>query len=110
VRFHFRTERLLSPWISLGLGYELLHFETQGGSASLDGYDLDLQTGGDLRTARNWTFGPYLGLRLGTYTHMNTYPSWRRATRQSVDISFQDQAIHAWVTLGVRGTFTVSLK
>lgn len=110
VRFHFRTDRLLSPWIALGLGYELLHFETQGGSASLDGYSLDLQAGGDFRTGRNWTFGPYLGLRIGTYTHMNTYPSWRGALRQNADIPFEDQAIHAWVTLGVRGTFTVSLK
>jgi hypothetical protein len=110
VRFHFRTERLLSPWISLGLGYELLHFETQEGSASLDGYAIDLQAGADLRTGRNWTFGPCMGLRIGTYTHMNTYPSWRGATRQSVDIPFQDQAIHAWVMLGVRGTFTVSRK
>jgi hypothetical protein len=110
LRFHFRTDRGLSPWVSLGLGYELLHFETGGGSASLSGYAVDLQAGGDFRTSSRWTVGPYLGLRIGTYRHTDFYAFWRGASPQSVDISYEDQAVHEWVTIGVRGTFTVSLR
>ena len=110
LRFHFRTDRSLSPWFSLGFGYELLHFETDEGSATFDGYGVDLQAGGDFRVGQKWTVGPYVGLRVGTYTHIFSYPAWRGASRESTDLSYEDLAIHAWVTLGVRGTFTFDLR
>jgi hypothetical protein len=107
VRFHFRTDRAFSPWTSLGFGYEQLHFEIQdGSSASLQGYGIDLQAGGDFRIARHWTIGPYVGLRIGTYTHMTSYASWRGASERTTDIPRENQALHEWLVLGVRGTFS----
>jgi hypothetical protein len=109
VRFHFRTGRLLSPWMALGFGYELLHFDNDQGSATLDGYGIDLREGLDIRAGRNWTYGPYLALHVGTYTHVSSYGAFRGASRESTDISDADRAIHEWVTFGIRGTFTLHL-
>ena len=110
LRLHFLTDRSPSPWFSFGLGYELLHFETNQGSATFHGYGIDLQAGGDFWAGQKWTVGPYMGLRIGAYAHIVSAPSWRGVAQTSTEISFGNQAIHAWVTSGVRGTFTFSRK
>jgi len=61
----------------------------------------------DIRAGRNWTYGPYLALHVGTYTHVSSYGAFRGASRESTDISDADRAIHEWVTFGIRGTFTL---
>ena len=109
LRFHFRTGYLLSPWTALGFGYELLHFDNDQGSATLDGYGIDLRAGSDLHAGHNWTYGPYVELHVGTYTHISSYGAFRGASRESIDVSDADRAIHEWVTFGVRGTFSLSL-
>jgi len=107
LRFHFRAGESVSPCIGLGLGYEFLHFDNDQGSASLSGYGIDLREGLDFRAGRAWTYGPYVDLHVGTYTHISSYGGFRGASRESTDVSHADQAIHEWVTFGVRGTFTL---
>ncbi len=110
LRFHFRADHSLSPWIGLGFGYELLHFENDQGRATLGGYGIDLREGLDFRAGRAWTYGPYVDLHVGTYTHISSHGAFRGASPESTDVPNADQAIHEWVTFGVRGTFTFSWR
>lgn len=106
VRWHWWPKETLVPWISLGVGAELLSFQS-GTYTDVDatGYDLELQIGGDLQVSRSWTLGPYASARAGTYRTLSLHPHWRGGSPSEVSLSFSDLALHEWFTIGVRGTF-----
>lgn len=105
LRWHWLLLERLKPWVSLGLGVEWLHFLSNADTdVGARGYDLDLQIGSDVRMSRSWTMGPYASARVGTYRHLSLHPHWRGGSPSEEDLSFSDMAMHAWFTIGVRGT------
>jgi hypothetical protein len=114
LRFHFIPDRLASPWFSLGFGYERFFYGRGSlssgyyGIVDLDGYDVDFQAGCDVRATRSWTIGSYVGLRVGAYGHLRATGGDYRGSgpMANVDIPESGQAVHEWLTFGVRGTFT----
>ena len=106
LRFHFMTDHSVSPCVSLGLGYESLSLEKGAGTEGFSGYEIDLQAGGDVHVTPNWTIGPYVDLRVGSFGHVDTHYHWRGSSPTSDDIPDADRATHEWLTFGVRGTFT----
>lgn len=105
-RFHGATDQYFSPWISGGLGFEWFSLSESGsvaGDVTLSGVDFDFQVGGDFRISRTFTMGPFLGLRVGTYDSASV--STAGASSSSVDIPGASQAMHGWLTFGLRGVF-----
>ncbi len=90
-----------SPWVGLGIGYEIygLSVEAAGESADLSasGFEFaNLQGGVDFEVANAMRVGPFLSFSLGQYSSVE-------ADGDSQDI--ENKALHQWLTLGVRGTF-----
>lgn len=113
LRFHITPDRRLSPWISLGLGYEKYHLQIGNPSrdysreVGLAGYDLDLQIGAGIRVTRLMTIGPYVGLRVGAYGNFRFQDSSRGGgPRVDIDIPDASRVMHQWLTFGARGAFT----
>jgi hypothetical protein len=109
VRLHFAVEQSFSPWISGGFGYEWLTLQESYGSDSLSlsikGWELlNLEAGGDFRVNPTFTLGPFLGLRVARFSSESVEAYGQS---DSADIPSDNQAIHGWVVLGVRGAFTL---
>jgi hypothetical protein len=110
LRLHIVPEQILSPWLSVGVGYEWLSSSYSGGGESLDqtfsGWDFEFQIGGDVRTTHFLTVGPFIALRVGTFGHSSASGTFLTAP---VDQAVPDaqQATHGWWLFGVRGTFTL---
>ena len=115
-RFHIIPDRRLSPWISLGVGYEWLSvrigdpYYGYSSEDSFTGYDLDLQVGAAVRVTGLLTVGPYVGLRGGMYGHLGHSDNSRGSSPSSEDIPDAKQAAHAWMVFGVRGAFTLAVR
>jgi len=104
LRLHITPEQALSPWISVGAGYEWLSLSETGassGDGGLNGWDFDFELGGDVRVTSSMTLGPYVGLRLGNYGSASSGSN-------SADIASANQTTHGWLAFGVRGAFTLS--
>jgi hypothetical protein len=109
-RLHSRPRGSFALWCLLGAGYEWLSYESDwsnnfGGTLSLDGYQLDLEAGGEARLQRGVSIDPYVGLRLGAYRRLNTHADARGDPTSAYGIPWSSQTAHAWMTLGVRVTF-----
>jgi hypothetical protein len=106
LRWHRPSQRIVRPWISLGLGYD--RYRYKGGCPDVDfkGVDLDFQVGGDIRVTSSWTIGPFASARVGTYVHRYVQ-GHSRSSGGPVDeaISAGDLALHEWFSMGLRGTF-----
>jgi len=106
-RLHFAAQQPFDPWLSFGVGYEVLSLsesrDVTGGS-TLEGFDVDLQLGGDIRIGKLFALGPFVGLRLGKYRSASITSS---ANHASADIPDGNQATHGWLTFGLRGTFSI---
>jgi hypothetical protein len=63
----------------------------------------NFEVGGDIRLARIFVLGPFVGLRLGQFSHLSVEGTG--ITPQSADIP--KQALHEWIAFGVRGAFTL---
>lgn len=108
MRFHAEASQALSPWLSLGMGYEWLKLSEKGGAVwdvKLKGLDFDLGLGMDLRASQTFTIGPLLDFRYGKFGSASG--SMRGTGSYSGDIPGSDQSAHEWLTFGVRGAFTL---
>jgi hypothetical protein len=107
-RLHFLTDQSFAPWVSGGIGYELLTMSWsangQSASMSVGGMELfNLEVGGDIRISPSFVLAPFVGVRLGRYSSMTTTDI--NGTTTNADIP--SQTIHEWFALGVRGAFTL---
>ena len=62
----------------------------------LQGVSVRIAAGGDYRVRPTLTVGPFVGLRFGKFTNVD-----------SDDLRGDDQTWHGWVTLGLRSEFTI---
>ena len=97
----------LIPWVGLGLGYEWMGVteSTNGGTMTFgeNGFEfITLQGGGDYFVAPNFAIGPFLSLSFARYS---TVTADFAGTSTSMDV--RNPAVHEWLQLGVRGTFSL---
>jgi len=112
VGYHFSPSQSLDPWIGGGIGYEMFSFST---SASVDGQSatvtldatgfeyVNVQSGLDFRLAENFGLGPFLALSLASYDELGASCSGDCGLLLDASASIEDQSIHAWLFLGLRG-------
>jgi hypothetical protein len=107
LRWHRLSQRIVRPWISLGLGYEYFRYAGGCPDVKLTGLDLDLQVGADIHVSPSWTVGPFASARVGTYVYMYADGHDRSQAGNPTDeaISAGDLALHEWFSIGLRGTF-----
>jgi opacity protein-like surface antigen len=101
--YNFRMGTTLDPWVGLGIGYEWLNVsESAGGQsqdASLGGMEfVTLHGGADYRLSPQLALGPFLSFSLARYGS---------ASSGSTSIDIPNTALHEWLQLGVRGTFSI---
>ena len=108
LRWHRPSQRIVRPWLSLGLGYERFRYVGGCPDVELKGVDLDFQVGGDIHVSLSWTLGPFASLRVGTYLHTYAQSHDRSGAGGPIDeaVSVGDLALHEWLSIGLRGTFT----
>lgn len=104
VRVYAAPNSIASPWLSFGVGWEVMHvnFDTGGPSATAtyQGPVLgNFQVGLDLR-GRAVAIGPYVGVGLAEFTLHALDPS--PAGESS---SVGAHALHEWFTLGLRASY-----
>lgn len=96
-QYHVLPSAAVDPWFGLGAGYEIFTLSNDGGDDTLRGFEfLNLQGGTDFKVARAMSIGPFLSASLGEFSH-DAY--------LSRDDVIQDKALHAWLTLGIKGAF-----
>jgi hypothetical protein len=92
------------PWAGLALGWEWARTVTQDAgtiTSTFSGAELALQGGVEWRVLRWLSLGPALLVGIGNY---GTYGVEGPAGSASSTVT--DRAFHAWIHVGVRGTFS----
>lgn len=97
----FGAIRGFTPWVGGGAGYEWSTLSASPSSgrvhATIRGWEyLNLQVGADYPAARRLSVGPYLLVSIAEYGE-------GELGGEGGDI--RDRSLHAWLGLGVRGTF-----
>jgi len=107
--YTFAPDRAMSPWFSLGTGWEWSHYSTRAGASTSDlnwsGWEyLNVQTGLDVNVATAFAVGPYVGFIGGTYSNLKAKFDGVPFNR-AVDPA--SRSFHGWLQLGVKGTLTL---
>nr|WP_275663277.1 outer membrane beta-barrel protein [Corallococcus macrosporus] len=102
VNYHVTTTGALSPWLGLGVGYEIAEFEASSGdirgSSSMRGMELvHLQGGLDFRLSSQVWLGPYAVATVGQYSRASARLGW-----SEVSEDIEDKALHFWLQPGLR--------
>jgi len=119
VHYHILPDGSFDPWLGAGLGYEMATFSESGtvtegttsfnvdGSATFKGFEfLILEAGGDFKPAPNFAVGPFVNFALGELTTWSSSVTVAGVSQdQSGDLV--DTGLHEWLTLGVRGQFSL---
>jgi hypothetical protein len=96
-RLRFRPDTSFMPWVGYGLGVESTSMDLFAAS----GIDFaHISVGADLRAREDAVFGPVIDFGLGHYTD-------ERTNVDSGSASVDKQALHGWLTLGIRGTYSL---
>jgi hypothetical protein len=112
--YTFSADRPMSPWFSVGTGWEWTSFSGtssgQDASVTMNGWEyLNLQTGLDFNVARAFAIGPYVGFLAGTYSSIvasgaaNTGPG----NNYGGAIDPAARSFHGWFQFGVKGTLNL---
>lgn len=113
VQYHISPDAQVDPWVGAGIGYEWLTFGFEGGGTKLSstghGFEfINLQGGADFAVAPNFGLGPFVMLSVGQYSDVSNDCSGSSCDPgDSSSDSIDKKAMHEWLTLGVRGTFTL---
>jgi hypothetical protein len=105
VHYHFTPGRSFDPWIGLGAGYELANasFAAVGRMAAMtvSGFEIaNVQLGGDFTIADVLRLGPFVAATLGDYSTASFEANGARAAG-----GIEDQALHSWLMIGLRGQY-----
>jgi hypothetical protein len=108
--YHLMPDGTFDPWAGLGVGYEIVNFNLsaggQSGSAAFNGFQfVNFQVGGDYKAMPNLGIGPFVMFSLGQFSSC----SYSGAASSAGNCTIQQQAIHEWLTLGVRGAYDINL-
>jgi outer membrane protein W len=106
-QYHVFPRENLDPWFGLGVGYELMKISLSGGgeegSATVKGFEfVNLQAGFDYKVAPILGIGPFISFSLGQYGSASA-----DGAGVSVSGDITNKAMHEWLTIGVRGAFTL---
>jgi hypothetical protein len=94
----------VKPWAGLAVGWEWARASsTDGGTitSTFSGPELAVQGGADWRLLPWLALGPYALVGVGRYLSYGV-----ETPAGSASAPVRDRAFHAWIHLGVRGTFT----
>jgi outer membrane protein len=116
LQYHF-PRASYDPWVGVGVGYEWLNTSLsasgQSGGIQIAGWQfLNLQVGCDLKVGSNVSVGPFAMLSVGVYDYASTSGALPPAVLgQEYDIreGHGYEALHEWLTFGVRGAYDISL-
>jgi len=106
--YHFMPDNQFDPWVGYRIGLENAQVNLsaggQNGSVSASGWDYGIiQVGADYRgLMNNLGVGPLLMFGFGQYNNEST-----SAGGTSTSGSIQNQAMHEWLTIGVRGVYDI---
>jgi hypothetical protein len=91
-----------NPWIGVGIGFESARTNSSTSSVVMTGIEYARLMGGvDFRIDPVFGLGPFIDLSLGQYSQARA-----EASGQTIqEASIQNQGIHEWLSLGVRGVF-----
>ncbi|MGC3997026.1 MAG: hypothetical protein QM767_05680 [Anaeromyxobacter sp.] len=113
LQLHLRPGAPVDPWVGVGLGVEVLQADTTlvdplgnpfFGEVTYTAFELPMLEGGlDLALGRWFTLGPFVSWSLGTYTSVEA----RGAGFTTTDVAIHDRALHQWLELGIKGTFSL---
>jgi hypothetical protein len=102
-RLYFAPDARKGGWLGLGVGWEIAAFSDshQGNTitSTLTGPVADVELGLDFRS-HGFAMGPYLGLSVAEFLTEGVNPA-----AAPVSTSISDPSIHAWITLGLRGSY-----
>jgi hypothetical protein len=115
-QWHILPSGTLDPWVGLGIGMEFASASESGSSIpsgasgsttiSASGWDYQIIQGGlDIHLVRDFSFGPFIMFAVGEYSTESQSSS--HGGSQSVTIN--SNALHEWVTLGVRALYDIHL-
>ncbi len=100
--YHVLPSASWDPWFGVGSGYEWLRVRNPIGVVGLQGWEFgNAQVGVDHRVVSGVSVGPFAALAIGEYG------SWfaNEPCCSSGSGAVGSAALHAWLTLGIKGTF-----
>jgi hypothetical protein len=111
VHYHVAPEGPFDPWLGVGIGYEWLNFSAlaggRSGSFQAKGWQfVNFQVGGDYKVTTDLGIGPFAMFGLGQYDSASTTTAAGTTTSQDIT----NQALHEWLTFGIRGVYDVSVS
>jgi hypothetical protein len=108
--YHIMPDATFDPWVGLGIGLENANVNVsqggQSGSIGVSGWDYAiLQVGGDYRGLMDsLSVGPVVMFGFGQYNNEST-----SVNGQSNSASIQNQAMHEWLTIAIRGAYDIKI-
>jgi len=108
--YHFMPDNTIDPWVGYGIGLEQAQVNLseggQSGSVSATGWDYAIfQVGADYRgLVNNLSLGPVVMFGLGQYNNESTSTGGT-----STSGSIQNQALHEWLTIAIRGAYDIKV-
>jgi hypothetical protein len=113
VQYHMFPRGPFDPWIGLGAGYEWATAQASGGgaqdSSDINGFNLNVQIGGDYLATPDFGIGPFVMLSAGEYTSCSLDVS-ANGTSTSPDCEVKHTGFHEWLTLGVRARYDLEMR
>lgn len=107
-RYRFSPDADFAPWLGLGLGYEWTWFlegvlEGHEVEMGFSGFEFAFQGGVDYQVSKSVTLGPYATLGFGQFGKMKVRVEDEGDHSSDID----DKAMHEWLQLGLKATFSL---
>jgi hypothetical protein len=108
--YHFAPEGVIDPYLGVGVGYEIFNFDDsaagKSASVSINGVQfVNFQGGVDYKAMPNLGIGPFVMFSVDQFSGC----SYGGVAASQGNCSIPQQAIHEWLTLGVRGAYDINL-
>jgi hypothetical protein len=116
VHYHILPAAPFDPWLGAGLGYEIGTLSESGNSAlghfdysvNFNGFQfLILEAGGDFKASPDIAVGPFLNFAIGQYSTYSSSTTGNNGNTVLQDGDLTDTGMHQWLTIGVRGQFSL---
>lgn len=100
----FAPDAPSTVWFSLGSGWEWTRYAATGTSVTVNGWEfLNFQLGLDFNTSKAFSFGPFVGFFMGTYSNIVSSPD----PAYGGQVPTEARAFHGWFQLGMKGTLNL---
>jgi hypothetical protein len=106
LHYHLMPSQIIDPWLGAGIGYEILNLSQGNSGEHLNGFQFfNLQVGGDYKVMPNLAVGPFVTLSFAQFSSCGATADGM----SSPNCSVQQQALHEWLTIGVRGAYDIGM-